>query len=111
VTVNRRSATRHEVAIAVTGLVRGRSIESSLEQRFEGTIVNLSLGGALVMLGRRLAIGTPMSLRFSIAAPDGDGQIDTTAVVRWSSDEGVGVQFDGLRAGEVFQLGKYLAGL
>jgi PilZ domain len=107
VTDNRRSSTRHEVAIDVTVMVRGRSIESSLEQRLESTIKNMSLGGAFVALGRRLAIGTPVSLLFRI--PTHDQPIETDAVVRWSSDEGVGVQFEGLRAGEVFSLGKFLA--
>ncbi|HKE16595.1 MAG TPA: PilZ domain-containing protein [Kofleriaceae bacterium] len=108
-TDNRRSATRHEVAIAVTALVRGRSIESSLEQRFDGTIRNLSLGGAFVHIGRRLAIGTPVSLRFEI--PTHARPIEASAVVRWTSGEGVGVQFEGLRAAEVFALGKFFEGL
>lgn len=107
--VNRRTATRHEVAIAVTVLVRGRSIESSLEQRVEGTIKNLSLGGALLSVGRKLAIGTPVSMTFTI--PTIDHPIETDALVRWSSEESVGVQFEGLRAGEVFSLGRYFSGL
>jgi PilZ domain len=105
VTDNRRSSTRHQVAIDVSVLVRGRSIESSLEQRLDSTIKNLSLGGAFVALGRRLAIGTPLSLRFRI--PTHEHPIETGAVVRWSNDEGVGVQFEGLRAGEVWSLGKF----
>jgi hypothetical protein len=104
VTDNRRTATRHEVAIAVTVRVRGRSIESSLEQIVESTIGNLSLGGAFLALGRRLAIGTPVWLSFRI--PTREEPIETEATVRWSSDEGIGVQFDGLRAGEVYALGK-----
>jgi len=109
VTDNRRSATRHEVAIAVTALVRGRSIESSLEQRFGGTIRNLSLGGAFVHMERRLSIGTPMSLRFEI--PTHGRPIEASSLVRWSSAEGIGVQFEGLRAAEVFALGKFFEGL
>ena len=105
-TVNRRSATRHEVAIAVTVVVRGRSIASSLEQTFESTIRNLSLGGAFVALGRRLTIGTPVILRFRI--PTHEQTIEAGAAVRWSSEEGVGVQFDGLRAGEVYALTRLL---
>ncbi len=106
-TVNRRSATRHEVAIAVTVVVRGRSIASSLEQTFESIIHNLSLGGAFVTLGRRLAIGTPVSLAFRI--PTHDQAIEADATVRWSSKEGIGVQFDGLRAAEVWALNNMLA--
>ena len=108
-TANTRSATRHEVAIAVTAIVRGRTIASSLEQKLEGTIENLSVGGAFIHLGRRLTIGTPMTLRFEI--PTHDHPIETDAIVRWSSEEGVGAQFEGLRAGHVFSIGKYLESL
>ncbi len=106
-TDNRRTATRHEVAIAVTLRVRGRSIESSLEQKVESTIGNLSLGGAFVTLGRRLTIGTPVWLSFRI--PTREEPIETEATVRWSSDEGIGVQFDGLRAAEVYALTRMFA--
>ncbi len=106
-TVNRRSATRHEVAIAVTVVVRGRSIGSSLEQKLESTIGNLSIGGAFVMMGRRLTIGTPVSLSFRI--PTHEQVIEAEATVRWNSEEGVGVQFDGLRAAEVYALTRMLA--
>ena len=34
--------------------------------------------------------------------------IETGATVRWSTDDSVGVQFDGLRAKDVWALGKYL---
>lgn len=104
-TVNRRTATRHEVAIAVTVVVRGRSIASSLEQTFESTIRNLSLGGAFVSMAR-LAIGTPVTLRFRV--PTHEPVIEAAATVRWSSEEGVGVQFDGLRAAEVYGLTRML---
>jgi hypothetical protein len=88
----------------VTVRVHGRSIESSLEQKVESTIGNLSLGGAFLILGRRLAIGTPVSLSFRI--PTHSEVIEADATVRWSSEEGIGVQFDGLRAGEVYAIGK-----
>jgi hypothetical protein len=106
VTVNRRSATRHAVAIAAMVRVSGQTLESTLETTPEATtIVNLSLSGALLAIGRRLSIGTLLSVRFQI--PTHDHPIEAAAVVRWTSIEGAGIQFDGLRAGEVWSLGKY----
>jgi hypothetical protein len=102
VTVNRRSATRYEVAIAVIVRVGGEPLDPEVESMIE----NLSLSGAFVALGQRLAIGTRVSLQFEL--PNHNRPIESEAVVRWSSDEGVGVQFDGLRAGEVWSLGKFL---
>jgi hypothetical protein len=103
VTVNRRSATRHDVAIAVTVVVQGESNEP-----VEATIENLSLGGACVRFNR-LSIGTRLTLRFRL--PIREQPIEAGAVVRWCTDNGVGVQFDGLRAGEVWSLGKYFEGM
>jgi PilZ domain len=97
VTENRRSATRHQVAIAATVQLKG-------EPPIEGTIKNLSLGGGCVALGRRLTIGTPVTIGFRI--PTHHKPIEATGVVRWGDDECTGIQFDGLRAGEVWALGK-----
>lgn len=104
-TVNRRSASRHEVAIAVAVRVAGEAPESARE----ATIRNLSLGGAYMVMGQHLTIGTLVSLRFRI--PTHDHPIEAAAVVRWSDSGGIGVQFDRLRAGEVWSLGKFFDGL
>jgi hypothetical protein len=105
VTVNRRSASRHEVEIAVALRVAGEAPESAREV----TIKNLSLGGAYLTMGQRLTIGTAVSLRFRI--PTHDHPIEAAAVVRWTDSGGIGVQFDRLRAGEVWSLGKFFEGL
>lgn len=95
---NRRSATRHEVSIACTVVVSAETFESEMQ--------NLSLGGALVSsLGRRLAMGTPLTLRFRV--PTGEQPIEVAAQVRWSTADAVGVQFEGLRAREVWSLNKF----
>jgi hypothetical protein len=94
---NKRAATRHDVSIAVTVLLG--------EQSFESEMKNLSLGGAYVVTGGRIAMGTPMTLRFRI--PTHDQPIEVGGHVRWSTDEAAGVQFDGLRAREVWSLNKY----
>ena len=58
-----------------------------------------------MILDRKLALGERVRLRFRIPR-DGD-LIDIETTVRWNADDGVGLQFDGLRAREVYALGKY----
>lgn len=110
-TVNRRSATRHEVAIDVSvrlaegvGASPAGSLAGSPAGSIDTTIENLSLTGAFLVLNQRLTIGSRVTLRFRI--PTHDRPIETAAVVRWSNDQGAGLQFDGLRAAEVYALGK-----
>lgn len=69
------------------------------------TILNLSLGGAFIAY-RRIPMGTRSLLRFTV--PDQDVTIETEVTVRWNDDSGIGVQFDGLRARDVWALSKYL---
>jgi hypothetical protein len=97
VTDNRRSATRHDVTIACTLQLEGRTIETEMG--------NLSLGGALIVLGYRAPMGTQVMLRFRI--PTHDEPISVGGQVRWATETGIGVQFDGLRAREVWSLNKY----
>ncbi len=68
-------------------------------------MINLSVGGALVTGFARLPLGTPLRLSFTV--PTSEVVIKTQAVVRWSSDEATGVQFDGLRAREVWSINEY----
>jgi PilZ domain-containing protein len=67
--------------------------------------MNLSLGGALFSLGAKLAMGKRLNISFRV--PTSDEAIDVGATVRWSDDQSTGVQFDGLRAREVWALNKY----
>jgi hypothetical protein len=101
VTANRRSASRHDVTIAVAVRAAAEPPESARD----GTITNMSLGGAFLALDLRPTIGTALKLRFRI--PTHEHPIEAAAVVRWTDAGGIGVQFDGLRAGEVWSLGKY----
>jgi hypothetical protein len=94
---NRRSATRHEVSLAGQLVING-------EPR-PVTLTNLSLGGASVAAGGKLAMGLRVQISFLLpSAPDA---IEVTATVRWSDAKATGVQFDGLRAREVWALNKY----
>jgi hypothetical protein len=93
---NRRSAARHEVDVPITLVMNGVSTEKRC--------VNLSLGGALISM-KRLPMGERVTVTFSV--PSSEEPISTPATVRWSTDDSVGVQFDGLRAKDVWALNKY----
>jgi len=94
---NRRTQTRYEVSIAGKLTVNGATIDCK--------IVNLSLGGALVAATKRYTMGDRMKVAFAV--PKVEHNIDIEATVRWSNSEGVGVQFDGLRARDVWALNEY----
>jgi hypothetical protein len=96
---NRRTATRHVVELPCTLTVGGVTAELVL--------VNLSIGGALVRRPR-LPLGTRVEIRFAVP---GHEHLSTGAVVRWSTDVDVGIQFDGLRPRDVWALSKYFESL
>ncbi len=102
---NRRTATRHDVDIACafvadTGAPDGGPIDTR--------IVNLSVGGALLDIAR-LPMGRRVHVSFRV--PTAESAISIGGVVRWSTDNSVGVQFDGLRPKDVWALSKYLESL
>ena len=68
-------------------------------------MVNLSLGGALVNAGAKYAMGMRMAISFKV--PTMEERIDVGATVRWASSDGTGLQFDGLRARDVWALNEY----
>jgi hypothetical protein len=68
--------------------------------------MNLSLGGALFSIGTsKLAMGSRLVISFKV--PTMDEAIEIGATVRWSDDKATGVQFDGLRARDVWALNKF----
>lgn len=69
------------------------------------TLVNLSLGGALVSAGTRYSMGALVTISFSI--PTVEEAVEVGATVRWSDDKATGLQFDGLRARDVWALNKF----
>ena len=75
----------------------------------ELNISNLSLGGAFLDREERLSIGTRVSVEFSI--PGRAEPIAVGGAVRWAAPTGAGVQFDGLRAGEVWALNQFFTSL
>mgnify|MGYP001568886261 CR=1 FL=1 len=94
---NRRSSTRHSVELSVHLGIQGTD--------HDATIRNLSLGGASLSFTRRIAMGERVQLRFQV--PTLEEAIEVAGTVRWSGDDSLGVQFDGLRARDVYALGKY----
>ncbi len=96
-TDNRRTSTRHVVSIASQLTIDGT-------QR-DATMINLSLGGALVDSGMKHPMGARMQIVFRL--PTIEEAIEVGATVRWSDANGVGLQFDGLRAREVWALNEY----
>jgi hypothetical protein len=97
VATNRRTATRHDVSLAGQLVVNGEPRPI--------TVMNLSLGGASIAAGARLAMGLRVQLSFTV--PTASDTIEVTATVRWSDAKATGLQFDGLRAREVWALNKY----
>ena len=93
---NRRTSTRHAVSIPASIGIDGQSRSV--------TLVNLSLGGALVT-GSRFSMGQRVTISFSI--PTIEDAVTVGATIRWSDDKATGLQFDGLRAREVWALNKF----
>ena len=92
-----RSSTRHPVNIDVTLTYEDISTDQ--------VMVNLSLGGALITVDERLPLGASVDLEFRV--PTAEAPINVRAVVRWVGDDSTGVQFDGLRAREVWSLNEF----
>jgi hypothetical protein len=97
VAANRRTQTRHDVSLAAKLTLNGDSRPA--------TVMNLSLGGALVNAGMKFAMGSRVHISFAI--PTLEEPIEIGATVRWSDDKSTGLQFDGLRARDVWGLNKF----
>ena len=95
-TDNRRTSTRYDVWIEAKLTVNGAVTDI--------TMTNISLGGALVS-GTKQPMGARASITFKVPTLAQPIEVGTT--VRWSDAKGVGLQFDGLRAQEVWALNEY----
>ncbi len=92
-----RRATRHSVSIAAKITVDGTAVEC--------TMMNLSLGGALVTSAAKHSMGQRVVVSFQV--PTQPSMIEVSATVRWADESGIGLQFDGLRARDVWALNEY----
>ena len=93
---NRRSSTRHVVDLAASVVQNGAATQHKMQ--------NLSLGGALIEMPR-LPMGVRVTVKFAL--PTFEEPIETAATVRWATETAIGVQFDGLRAKDVWALNKF----
>jgi hypothetical protein len=94
---NRRTSARYAVSIGAKLAVAGVPADCM--------IMNLSLGGALTSATTRHAMGARAHITFKV--PTMEDAIEVGAVVRWADDKTVGIQFDGLRARDVWALNEY----
>ena len=97
---NVRSSQRYDVQLTVEYTLADKSGKT-----LTATTRNLSLGGAFVDTEAKPPFNARVTLKFSI--PNQREPIQVGGVVRWSDPGGFGVQFDGLRARDVWALGKY----
>lgn len=101
-TDSRRAQQRFDVRIPVDISYQG--------QEYQTHTRNISLGGMFVENVGNIPFGAVVQLRFSL--PVAAGAITVDAHVRWvQGDQGFGVQFDGLRARDVWALQKLFASL
>ncbi|MBN2716942.1 MAG: PilZ domain-containing protein [Deltaproteobacteria bacterium] len=76
-------------------------------QRLAGTTINLSQGGALLQTNAPLEFGQKLSLFINL--PKIKETCVIPSVVRWSKDASVGVQFEALRAIEVWGINQLIS--
>jgi hypothetical protein len=69
------------------------------------TMMNLSLGGALFTTSPKITMGQRLQVSFKV--PTLEEAIEIGGTVRWSDDKATGIQFDGLRAREVWALNEF----
>jgi len=94
----RRASSRAEVDL--------HAVLTADDVDYESTISNLSLGGALVSSDVVVTIGSRVQVRLRL--PGMGELVDVIATVRWRTGDQIGLQFDGLRAREVWALNQYL---
>ena len=93
----RRAQQRYNIEIPVQVTYQDRS--------FETHTVNISLGGMFLAVADPLPFGALVELQFHL--PELATSVTVDAHVRWvQGQDGVGVQFAGLRAREVWALQK-----
>jgi hypothetical protein len=95
-----RSTLRYAIDLPASMRLGTSELTSALPCR----VRNISLGGVFIR-GPILPIGTKVHLAF------GGGPLETIegpCTARWNTDEGTGLQFDGLRAVDTLSLSKFI---
>ncbi len=99
-TSERRQHQRIDVALAVELVTKDGA-------SFAGTTRDVSIGGAFVTLAHTLPFGAEVKLRIRFPANKEPSEIST--IVRWVLPEGVGVQFQALRAKDTWAVNQLLS--
>lgn len=94
---DKRRQARHEVSLSATLTIEGSASDC--------TVLNISVGGALLAATMKYSMGQRGVLAIQI--PTVSEAIEVGVTVRWSNREGVGIQFDGLRARDVWALNEF----
>ncbi len=102
---DKRRATRHPVDLPCTLYVEAAGVDASQREVRSTRIVNLSIGGALITHARA-PMGQRLHITFRVPTL-AEEAIAIGGIVRWSTDQEIGLQFDGLRPKEVWALSKY----
>lgn len=96
----RRAQQRYDIQIPVEMTHEG--------QTFSTVTRNMSLGGLFLNLDAPIPFGAVVRVKFAL--PELDAPVDVDAHVRWVQPEvGIGVQYAGLRAREVWALQQLFA--
>jgi PilZ domain len=78
------------------------------EHAVTARVLNASLGGLFLELEEKLLpLGARLHVRFEVVGH----VVESNAVVRWHGERGLGIQFDGLRARDVWALEKFFKSL
>jgi len=80
------------------------AVVTSTEAEFSCTVHNLSLGGVFVR-GAFLPIDTRVVVRFTLPQRK---DLELACTARWSTAEGTGLQFNGLRAADTYALTRFI---
>jgi uncharacterized protein (TIGR02266 family) len=98
VVVTGKRAARFDCAIAVDFTYEGHT--------YQAVTRNMGLGGMYIVTEMAMPMGSTVQLRFRV--PTLRDPIEVRAAVRWAEEGlGMGVQFDGLRAREVWALNRF----
>lgn len=94
--MDHRTTAREPVELPATVEINGAVLDCSVN--------NVSLGGVFVN-GVSLPIDTRVLLRFTVPR---NPLIEAECIVRWSTEDGVGLQFEGLRAHDTYALTQFI---
>lgn len=96
-TENQRSSKRYECRVQIEYVLG--------EKRRLGMTRNLSLGGVYIESDEKVPYGAKLQIRLAVTTQK--EAIEVGGQIRWVEPGGFGVQFDGLRARDVWALGKF----